>query len=260
MVPEGQRRRGDRELDDGAARRFDGHLDAGSAVDAVRHVQQPHVVDDADLDGRALRDLSAGRQAVGMNTPEVNRLAAVPEKFFNLPVAAYWSAAAAILFIIGSFAVLKSLNESAVPLQPIAAIELDYYRSAGGAGGVDENLDLLWHAMTMASLGEGNEAVKMLDDRAEQLEDGDLKLEFLITVGSIYYNMDQFDQAADRFESAQKIDTGDMAFMERNYWYLGNTYLRLNKLADARTILEKTVNMNGAYSRVAEAYLRDLEE
>ena len=82
--------------------------------------------------------------------------------------------------------------------------------------------------------------------------------ELLITAGSIMYNSGRFSEAINQFESALTNDYDDMMLRERNYWYLGNAYFQVNKLDEAKFALEQAFELNGAYSRVAQSYLRAL--
>ncbi|MEX0647062.1 MAG: tetratricopeptide repeat protein [Balneolaceae bacterium] len=180
-------------------------------------------------------------------------------KIFSFASGKQWYAAAAVLLLVGTLAVFNIFNENQYPVEPIASIELDYYRSSEGTVTDTDTTDLVIRSITMANSGEIETAVLMIDQGLDEAE-GDQKMELLVTAGSIHYNANNFTQAADRFESALAIPTNNISLQERAYWYLGNTYFQLNKIAEAKEVLEKAYELNGAYSRVAQSYLRALSD
>lgn len=185
-----------------------------------------------------------------------------PAKIFRLYSAKRWSVAAAVVLIVGTIALFNVLQTGQTSVvEPIASIELDYYRSAEGVIGEDGNSDdLIIEAITIANRGDVERAINMLNEEILQHEDGEAKLELLVTVGSIYYNSNQFEEAAEKFEQGLEIVSDNNSLKERNYWYLGNTYFQLNRIAEARRALEKAYELDGSYSRVAQSYLRALSE
>lgn len=180
-------------------------------------------------------------------------------KVFSISNAKQWSAAAAILLIVGTIAVFNLVSQNEYPVQPIASIELDYYRSAEGNVTASDTTDLVIRSITIANKGDIETAISMIDQELESSE-GERKMELLITAGSIHYNANEYEQAAGRFENALEISTDNTSLQERGYWYLGNTYFQLNRITEARESLEKASELNGAYSRVAQSYLRALSE
>lgn len=170
-----------------------------------------------------------------------------------------WSVAAAILLLVGTLAVFNIMNNDTYTVQPLEAIELDYYRSAGGNAVDSDSTDLVMESITAANQGDIERAIFMIDDELDATA-GDRKIELLITAGSIHYNADDYKEAAARFENALYIETDNTVLLERAYWYLGNTYFQLNRIAEAREVLEKASELNGAYSRVAQSYIRALSE
>lgn len=168
------------------------------------------------------------------------------------------SAAAAILLMIGSAFIFNLSTETSEMITPISSIELDYYRSADGAATEQAESDVVRRAISTANTGEVTAALNILEKELENTISVHQKAELLITSGSILYNTGEFSEAIERFESALEMKHDDMMLLERNYWYLGNAYFQVNQLDEAKAALEKAFELNGAYSRVAQSYLRAL--
>ncbi len=172
--------------------------------------------------------------------------------------AVWLSAAAAILLMIGAATIFNISTEPAENVSPISSIELDYYRSADGMAAENMESDVVRRAISTANTGDVAEALSLINEELQK-ENSDYKeAELLITSGSILYNSGRFADAIERFETAIDINYDDMMLRERNYWYLGNAYFQVNKLDEAKFALEQAFELNGAYSRVAQSYLRAL--
>ena len=168
------------------------------------------------------------------------------------------SAAAAILLMISAAAIFNISTEPAETVSPISSIELDYYRSADGMAADNMESDVVRRAISTANTGDVAEALILINDELQKDNTDYKEAELLITAGSILYNSGRFAEAIDRFESALEINYDEMMLKERNYWYLGNAYFQVNKLDEAKFALEQAFELNGAYSRVAQSYLRAL--
>lgn len=170
------------------------------------------------------------------------------------------SAAAAILLMIGAATIFNLSTQSAEMVSPISSIELDYYRSADGtaAENIEAESDVVRRAISTANTGDVAEALSLINEELDKTNSEYEQAELMITSGSILYNSGRFDDAIERFEEALKIDYNDVMLRERNYWYLGNAYFQVNKLDEAKVALEEALELNGAYSRVAQSYLRAL--
>lgn len=168
------------------------------------------------------------------------------------------SAAAAVLLMIGSAAIFNLSTETSEVVQPISSIELDYYRSSDGMVSEEGESDVVRRAISTANTGDVAEALKLINEELEKTDSEYHHAELLITSGSILYNSGRFDDSIEKFETALDINYDDMLLRERNYWYLGNAYFQINKLEEAKANLERAFELNGAYSRVAQSYLRAL--
>ena len=169
---------------------------------------------------------------------------------------------AAAVVIIAATLVLFNIGQdfSADSVSPVSSIELDYYRSAEGMVLENEFNELLISAISAANRGEVNSAISIIEDRLEQVSEPAARQELFVTAGSILYNSGNYSQAVLKFEEGIAYQSDDVLLMERNYWYLGNTYFQLNRIEEAKSALESAYSMNGAYSRIAESYLKALSE
>jgi len=168
------------------------------------------------------------------------------------------SAAAAVMLLISSAVIFNLSTGSSEMVTPISSIELDYYRSADGAATEQVESDVVRRAISTANTGEVMAALSILNEELQTTSGEYERAELLITSGSILYNTGQFTEAIAKFESALELNYDDIMLKERNFWYLGNAYFQTNRLDEAKEALEKAFELNGAYSRVAQSYLRAL--
>lgn len=180
-------------------------------------------------------------------------------KILEFTSSAKWiSAAAAIILMVGSVVVFNLSVKPSESIQPIASIELDYYRSADGSASEMEDLTNVRTAITQANQGNTDEALETLDKKIEEASTDIERADLIITAGSILYNSGRYSEAIDRFETAIALDINDSIIEERAFWYLGNTYFQLNKIDEAKEAFANAYDLNGAYSRVANSYLKAL--
>jgi tetratricopeptide (TPR) repeat protein len=169
----------------------------------------------------------------------------------------YMAAAAALVLIVGAFGLLQ-LNTETEFVDPIASIELDYYRSADGTAEGDGGDTVIREAIVLANEGEYQQAIEIIDSGLNQVSDADSRALLFINAGSILYNVSMYEDAIIRFEKVVEIEESDPLVRERAYWYLGNTFFQLNKLEEAKQAFQNAYELNGAYSRVAQSYLKAL--
>ncbi len=169
------------------------------------------------------------------------------------------AAVAAIVLIVGAFGLLQlQFGSETQSVTPISSIELDYYRSADGSVDGSSEESVIRQAIVLANQGDYQLAVEILETELNHIRDANSRALLYINAGSIFYNTSIYEEAALRFEEVVDINESDRLVRERAYWYLGNTYFQLNKIEEARTAFQKAYELDGAYSRVAQSYLRAL--
>lgn len=168
----------------------------------------------------------------------------------------------AAVLIMSAVLVLYTVNDQGTPpaVEPLATLELDYYRSADGTVTETNLSDILMSVISAANSGDIDSAINIVNNELGATRDPAVQHELMITAGSILYNAGRYDQALAWFENAAVIDTPNMQMLERNYWYLGNTYFQLNMITEAKVAMENAYELNGAYSRIAESYLKALSD
>ncbi len=169
------------------------------------------------------------------------------------------AAAAAVVLIVASFGIVQTILEPDV-VEPIASIELDYYRSADGLAEAEDSVGeaKIREAIIMANQGEYQQALQILEEGLITVSDTSIRAMMHMNAGSILYNINQYEEAASQFEQALSIEHEDDLIQERAYWLLGNTYFQLNMREEARAAFQSAYELNGAYSRVAQSYIRAL--
>lgn len=169
------------------------------------------------------------------------------------------AAAAAIVLIAGSMAIYTNVSWEGESVEPIASIELDYYRSADVADHEETKSEqAIREAIILANNGEYQQAIDRIDEELEETEDAGIRATLNLNAGSILYNIGSYEQALVRFQDVVDRFEGDDIIRERAYWYLGNTYFQLHNVEYARQAFQQAYELNGAYSRIAQSYLRAL--
>ena len=171
-------------------------------------------------------------------------------------------AAAAVIVIL--LAVLGTMRmgyfDSSPNIQPVETIELDYYRSTEAITDIADRDKVLRNALELFSTGKFNEAVNLLNSERNKATDAKWVAKLDITLGTLFYNEDKFNDAAYYFKDVIKYEEQiDVLMLEKAYWYLGNSYFQMDMLTEAEDAMQKTYNLNGAYSRVAKSYLDAME-
>ncbi len=80
-----------------------------------------------------------------------------------------------------------------------------------------------------------------------------------MNLGILYYNMADFKQARYYFESATRADVMNDFFREKAWWFLGNAYLNLEMIAEARDAVNNVYSENGRFVIPATTLLEKLE-
>ncbi|MCG8373386.1 MAG: hypothetical protein MI700_07630 [Balneolales bacterium] len=174
---------------------------------------------------------------------------------------ANYGIAAAIALFIGVVGVMNytSTNVANDGLEPLSWIEYDNYRSANETAATTDN-EVIRKAIQLANEGNTEEAITILEESLSSANLADEVAELSLTLGSIQYNYGDFEKALVNFQTVIAQEDADPLVLEKGYWFLGNTHLQLDNLEDAQVAFESTLDLDGQYSRVAERYLRVLNE
>ncbi len=167
-----------------------------------------------------------------------------------------YAAAAVIILLVSVLTVVNMPNfQSTETVEPIASIELDYYRSENGVVETDFDQEVLKDALALANRGNTAEAIQMLEQEVQSVSNPSWSAELYLNIGSLYYNDGSYQQAIQSFQKVVEKTEVDALTRERGYWYLGNAYFQLNQLDKAQQAIQNAYELNGAYRRVAKHYL-----
>jgi len=80
-----------------------------------------------------------------------------------------------------------------------------------------------------------------------------------LNIGIIEYNTQNYEQAAAAFNDAIERVQEDPVLEEKAYWYLGNSYVKLDRQDEAGDIIYKAYKMDGIYKKPALRLLKKLD-
>lgn len=80
-----------------------------------------------------------------------------------------------------------------------------------------------------------------------------------LNLGILFYNMGEYGEAVVHFESVTQIEEITRFFEEKAWWFLGNTYLNLRQLSDARQAVFNAYTLDGRYQSPALSLLKKLD-
>ena len=170
-----------------------------------------------------------------------------------------YGVAAAIAVIIGVIGVMNyPAGNTEFSVNPVQTLPLDVYRGSGDAPAVNDN-EIIKQAIALASNGEFDQAVTLLESNLEDADTPDLLAEMSLTLGSIQYNYGDYEASLANFNRVVEQDGIDVLILEKGYWYLGNTHFQLGQLDEAESAFQKAYDLDGQYSRVAKSYIDALK-
>ena len=185
-----------------------------------------------------------------------NRGEAKPTAVMQIRKYASYVAAAVVLIFVGTLGVMN-YSSSGASLEPISEIGLDIVRSDVGVSANVTN-ETIKKAIQLAADGNTFEAKELLSKELNEAEDPTLIAEFSITLGSIHYNLGEYNEAVSNFKRV--VDQNDISkdIQEKGYWLLANSYFQLDQLAEAKLAFQNTYDLDRQYSRIAKSYINAL--
>jgi tetratricopeptide (TPR) repeat protein len=165
--------------------------------------------------------------------------------------------AAAVVVIVGVLGVLNYSSTNSSSLSPIPEIGLDIVRSDVGVSANVTN-ETIKRAIQLAADGNTLEAKELLSTELKEEQDPSLIAEFSITLGSIHYNLGEYNEAVSNFNTAVAQENISESILEKGYWLLANSYFQLDQLAEAKIAFQNTYDLDRQYSRIAKSYINAL--
>ena len=196
-------------------------------------VNLKHIVKDADSVGEGRHQSVRGR-------------------FYRVAIAA------AVAITIGILGYLNvNLHTTVTPPTALHQLAMQTTRSAVTMDGSMESD--IQRGINLANLGKTSEAITLFKKILQENADPQVRALALTNLGIMYYNEDQIGKAINTFRQIPQQQGLDVLTYEKAYWYLGNAYLKQGQLKEARTVIKKAYDLNGAYRRVTEEYLKKLD-
>ena len=167
-----------------------------------------------------------------------------------------FAAAAAVVLLLAVAGVFKFNYFNNTPrFKPVKTLDLGYKRSPE-TNSASKHKKIIRHALDLYKEQKFDKAVGFLKSNLDKATNVDWIAMLDITIGTLYYNNDQFNKATYYFKDVvQRREKVKQVKLDKAYWYLGNAYFQLGMNKKATTAMEKAYEINGAYSRVAKSYL-----
>lgn len=115
-------------------------------------------------------------------------------------------------------------------------------------------------ALSLAYEGELNDAISKFNSLLLQNPEPGQEANIMMNLGILHYNMRNFEEAKDYFETASESDVMNKFFREKAWWFLGNAYLNLEMLEEARETVYQVYIAEGRFESSAERLLQSLDQ
>lgn len=175
-------------------------------------------------------------------------------KIYSLQKVVRYAAAAAVIIIAGTLGIMNISSTNNISVSPVEQIGLDVVRDGDGIPETVTN-EAIREAIRLATEGDVEEAVSLLQTELENAEEPQLIAELALSLGSIQYNNGNYSSSIENFNVVIAQNNIEVLTLEKGYWFLGNTYFQLDQLDEAEEAFRKAYELNGAYSRVAKTYV-----
>lgn len=174
-------------------------------------------------------------------------------------IAAYASylVAATVLIVGVTFTYNTLTGPTGTSSIAIGMIEYETERSSDSV--TSEFEGYLQSAISQSADGNAEEALKNLQSASSLDINDEQKAELYMLEGTVHYNADNFHDALRSFEKITSIDSVEPLEYEKAVWYMANTQIQLGLNEEARANLNKVIELDGAFSRMANSRLEQLQ-
>lgn len=173
------------------------------------------------------------------------------------------AAAAAVLIAVGLqfFAMEPNQSGNQLALGSINQTEMigsDVYRSdEERRSDIDIQIN---EALAAAYEDETNEAIRKFRALLSQSLDENQQVRVELNLGILLYNQEDYESAVNHFQSVTQIQNVNESFIEKGWWFLGNSLLNIGNIEDAREAVFNAYSMNGRFQNSALALLKKLDQ
>jgi len=180
----------------------------------------------------------------------------------------YWkwmAAAAAIVILIVSVNILQrntdqSLNNLAVKKFKLAETLSSAKILRSQMSRLSPADSLLNRGFEAALSGDVDKALATYDKIIDGYSDDPAVVKAYLNKGLIQYNGKKYQQSISSFEHVlDKVSDNNPILAEKAYWYLGNAYIHIDQLKEARDAIHNVYIMDGIYRKSANRVLKKLD-
>lgn len=118
---------------------------------------------------------------------------------------------------------------------------------------------LLNRGFEEALSGNVSKAVEMYDKIIDEYQGEPAAIKAYLNKGIIQYNNGSFGKSIESFKAVLERGTDKDVIREKAYWYMGNAYVNIEKLEQAREAIHKVYSMDGIYRKPSFRLLRKVD-
>lgn len=185
-------------------------------------------------------------------------------RFYALGNYKTWLVAAAAAVLIAVGLQLFSIDQQeALQRMAVSTIEVSEMMGAELQRSDNETAEEMDIAINLAlALAYDNEpelAIHQFRQILDQHPAGQQRVRVEMNLGILLYNQEEYEPAAAHFRSVTEMDEVQPRTLEKSWWFLGNAYLNLGELAEAREAVNHVYRMDGRFRSPALALLKRLD-
>lgn len=176
-----------------------------------------------------------------------------------------WMAAAAtVAILVIAINFLQIDTNQAISELAIQNIEISSNLSSAPVlrsqkGDIAPSDSLLNRGFEAAISGDVSKALQMYDKIIKNYPEEAAAVQAHLNKGIIQYNGGKFTTSISSFKQVLSHANIKPVAEEKAYWYMGNAYININDLKNAREAIYKTYSMDGIYRQSAYRILRKLD-
>jgi tetratricopeptide (TPR) repeat protein len=166
---------------------------------------------------------------------------------------------AASVIIVGVVILFNLMTSVQQPQNsgPISMIEYEIERSADNQTMLDNYLQ---EAVSFATSGNLEAAYAQIDEASSLELTSEQDIDLKMVKGAIQYNSQDYSEALQTFQSINEIEGIGLMNLEKGTWYLANTQLQLGMTDEAIESMERVIELDGSFSRVAKNKLGSIRQ
>ncbi|WP_069131921.1 tetratricopeptide repeat protein [Rhodohalobacter halophilus] len=251
----------DKEIYREITRYIDGEL-SGNEIDSLweKFVDNPEYYKWFETELH-LRDLA--KEAEKSNITSIDSVNGAKPERNNKSMKGWFYAVAAIIIV--SIGLQFYSVQDTVSIHPLSISQIEIDEMSGTdimrsdevtASFIDVEIS---RGLTLAYEGEYEEADAKFKSILMENLNPEQEARVMMNLGILHYNMANFEDAARYFEAASNSEEMNKFFVEKAWWFLGNAYLNLELLEEARDAVYKVYSTDGRFAGQAENLLEKMD-